>query len=159
MRISFDLDGTLIPDMSPSFPLEKRSGLGKLLGFEPMRKGAPALIKKLRYEGHEVGIYTTSFRTILTIKLWLAAYGIKADFIINEKRNIERMAKSQINASKYPPAFNIDLHIDDLPGVRLEGQRLGFRTLIIPKETSSFETLVVTTVAGSPVYSSNRREP
>jgi hypothetical protein len=35
------------------------------------------------------------------------------------------------SCSKYPPAFGIDLLIDDLEGVRCEGDRFGFRVLCV----------------------------
>jgi hypothetical protein len=31
--------------------------------------------------------------------------------------------------SKFPPAFGIDLHVDDSEGVRMEGQEYGFRVV------------------------------
>ena len=33
--------------------------------------------------------------------------------------------------SKYPPAFGIDLHVDDSEGVRMEGDEHGFRVVVV----------------------------
>ena len=40
--------------------------------------------------------------------------------------------------SKYPPAFNIDIHIDDSKGVELEGNRFNFRTIIISEDNHTW---------------------
>ena len=34
-------------------------------------------------------------------------------------------------SSKFPPAFNFHIHIDDLKGVGIEGEKYGFKTIII----------------------------
>ena len=36
--------------------------------------------------------------------------------------------------TKYPPTFGIDLLIDDSEGVRIEGERHGFRVLVVKPE-------------------------
>jgi len=107
-----------------------------------MRKGTPQVINMLKSRGHQVGIYTTSFRKTSAIQFWLICYRTKADFIINEQRNSMVKLKTEVNSSKYPPAFNIDLHIDDLPGVGMEGTKYGFKTLIIPSEETDFSQCV-----------------
>ena len=131
MKISFDLDDTLIPANVEAFPVMKRNIFQKVLGVEPLRVGIKAIIDVLRSQGHEVGIYTTSYRPTVKIRYQLLTYGIKVDFIINEQRNRKELKKRNIVASKYPPAFGICLHIDDSKGVALEGERLGFNTAII----------------------------
>ncbi len=45
--------------------------------------------------------------------------------------------------SKYPPAFGIDVLVDDLPGVVLEGERCGFRVIQVgPKNEQWVETVL-----------------
>lgn len=131
MRISFDLDNTLIPGNPSIFPTEERNIIQKILGIERLREGTRELFLKLRESGNEIGIYTTSYRTRLKIKTQFKSYRIKTDFIINEKRNRKELKKIGIFGSKYPPAFGIDLHIDDSKGVGIEGEKLGFKTIII----------------------------
>jgi len=130
MNISFDLDNTLIP-FGDEFPTENRSLFLKLLGVEKIRSGSKKLIHALRQEGHHIHIYTTSFRS--TFKIWFTfkCYGIRVGKIVNEKKNQRLLKNWRIQASKYPKAFNFDVHVDDSRGVEIEGQRLNFRTIII----------------------------
>ena len=45
--------------------------------------------------------------------------------------------------SKYPPAFAIDLHVDDSEGVRLEGQRHGFAFVVVSPEDPDWTARVL----------------
>ncbi|WP_338815331.1 HAD family hydrolase [Bernardetia sp. Wsw4-3y2] len=130
MNISFDLDSTLIPHGN-EFEAEKRNFFIKFLGVEPIRIGTAKVISDLQKQGHTIHIYTTSFRSQIKIRLMLFYYGIKVGKIINQSQNQRTLKKRNINASKYPPAFGFDLHIDDLKGVKMEGERLNFKTIII----------------------------
>lgn len=143
MKISFDLDGTLIPLGKGGFPVERKTPLQKVLKVEPLRVGAMGVFKALKAAGHKVGIYTTSFRSQRMIRLWLWAHGIKADFIINEQVAGPILRQGQISASKYPPAFNIDLHVDDLPGIAMEGECFGFEVLLVDPETKNLTEILV----------------
>lgn len=131
MTISFDLDGTLIPFQKDDFPTEKRQWWQRLLGIELIRKGAVSYVKKLRKEGHRVGIYTTSHRSPIWIFFQLLTYEVRVDFIVNESLNRRTLKNHQIRSSKHPPSFNIDLHIDDQKGVEMEAFKFNFKTLII----------------------------
>lgn len=142
MKISFDLDGTLIPLGENAFPIERKTTLQKALKIEALRIGTKGLFKTLKTLGHEVGIYTTSFRSQSMIKFWLRSYGLKADFIINEQLAGPRLRQLNVGASKYPPAFNIDLHIDDLPGVALEGERYEFETILVDNNIQNLEAIL-----------------
>ena len=133
MKISFDLDDTLIPAILGDFPTERRNAFLRLIGIEPIRKGTPILFTRLKQAGHQVGIYTTSHRTKLHIRFHLMIYGISPDFIINEQQNRPVLISHGITSSKYPPAFGIDLHIDDSIGVEQEGKRLGFQVVVVGK--------------------------
>lgn len=126
MKISFDLDDTLIPGSYNDFPTETRNLFQKLVNIERIREGTKELFKYLKENGNNVGVYTTSFRTRFKIKFQFLTYGIKLDFIINEKRNKSAQKRAGITSSKYPPAFDIDLHIDDSKGVEIEGEKLNF---------------------------------
>lgn len=130
MNISFDLDSTLIPN-GTEFEIEKRSGMAKLFGIEEMRKGTAELIAELKNQGNKVHIYTTSFRTKRKIRWTLKYYGINVDRIVNQTENQRELKKRNINASKFPPAFNFDVHIDDSKGVGVESQRYNFKAIII----------------------------
>jgi hypothetical protein len=130
MKISFDLDDTIIPG-SKIFETEQQTLFQKLLGLESIRKGTIELFNELKRRNHTVGIYTTSFRSCVRIKLLFLLNGFSPDFIINQKRHLQKLNKSNIQCSKYPLAFNIDLHVDDSKGVEIEGRQHGFQTLII----------------------------
>jgi len=130
MNISFDLDSTLIPN-GKEFETETRSVIAKFFGIEEIRKGTQELVTDLQNQGHKIHIYTTSFRSKRKIRWALRYYGIEVNKIVNEKENRRVLKSRNINSSKYPPAFNFDLHIDDLKGVGIEGKRFNFKTIII----------------------------
>ncbi|WP_205504430.1 HAD family hydrolase [Rufibacter psychrotolerans] len=130
MTISFDLDDTLIPG-TKRFPTEKRNLLQKTFGHEKIRLGTVPLVKKLKAEGHQVFVYTTSFRSANYIRLLFLSYGIWLDGIINQRRHDRTLLAEGNKYSKFPPAFGIDVHVDDSKGVEMEGQRFGFKTIIV----------------------------
>ncbi len=130
MNISFDLDSTLIPN-GKEFETEYRNGIAKMFGIEEMRKGTRELINDLKNQGHIIHIYTTSFRTKGKIRRTLKYYGIKVDRIINQKENQRILKARNINSSKFPTAFNFDLHIDDSKGVGIEAERFNFKVIIV----------------------------
>jgi hypothetical protein len=131
MKISFDIDDTIIPGNKNEFPTENRNLFQKIFKVEKIRKGSVNLIKELKEEGNEVGVYTTSYRSKCQIKFQFLTYGIGLNLIINEKLNKRELKTRNINSSKYPPAFDIDIHTDDSKGVELEGEKLNFKTIYI----------------------------
>lgn len=137
MDISFDLDSTLIPNGN-EFETENRSGIAKLFGIEEIRKGTRELISDLQNQGHKIHIYTTSFRSKIKIRLTLKYYGIRVNRIVNEKENRKVLKSLNINSSKFPPAFNFDLHIDDLKGVEIESEKLNFKAIIVDATDKSW---------------------
>src|SRR5262245_25677067 len=78
MRISFDLDDTLIC-YGAGIPCEPRPPWYKrvLTTGEPLRYGARALMGALRSRGCELWVYTTSHRRPRSVKLWLRSYGVR----------------------------------------------------------------------------------
>jgi len=141
MNISFDLDSTLIPN-GKEFETEKISRIGKLFGVEKIREGTRELISDLQKEGHKVHIYTTSFRTKNKIRFTLFYYGIRVNRIINQTENQKKLKSLKINSSKYPIAFNFDIHIDDSKGVEMEAEKHNFRAIIIePSEKKWVEKI------------------
>jgi FMN phosphatase YigB (HAD superfamily) len=130
MIISFDIDNTLIP-YSDEFEVEEKTLLSKLLRAEPIRKGTINLFHDLKNRGHEIWIYTTSFRSPMNLKKTFKSYGLHTSKIINEKTNQKQLRKNNCTASKNPRLFRIDIHIDDSKGVGMEGKKYGFKTIII----------------------------
>lgn len=138
MTISFDLDDTLIPG-AKQFATEKRSVFQRLLGIEEIRMGTINLINACQLRGHKVYVYTTSLRSIAKIKWTFYTYGIRLDKVINWKLHERTLSHEQFKPSKYPPAFGIDLHIDDSKGVGQEGQRFNFRTIIVSQDNVNWK--------------------
>src|SRR5438270_12026835 len=84
MRISFDLDDTLICyggmiPCEPRLPWPVRC----LLNDEPLRCGARQLVRTLRERGHQVWIYTTSDRGPRAVRWWLRLHGVQVDRVVN----------------------------------------------------------------------------
>jgi hypothetical protein len=138
MRIAFDLDGTLIPAPGSAMRTEPLGLFARLISSEQLREHTPALLKGLRQQGHEIWLYTTSLRGPNHLRLWFASVGIRLDGIVNQARHAGMMNGKAVACSKYPPAFGIDLLVDDAEGVRLEGERHGFSVLHIHEEDASW---------------------
>jgi len=130
MIISFDLDDTLIPT-STKFAVEKQNILQKIFKIEKLRIGSLELFEEIKKRKYDVYIYTTSYRSKLRIKTMFLSYGISIKSIINQQEHNKFV---KIASSKYPPKFNIDIHIDDSIGVQMEGEKYNFKTIIVSKE-------------------------
>jgi hypothetical protein len=128
MHIAFDLDDTLIP-CEFAFPLERSPWLARGLGLEPLRRGTVELCRLLRGRGHRLWVYTTSLRSPTSIRLTFLAHRIHLAGVVNQDRHDRRLRNGRPRASecsKYPPAFGIDLLVDNSEGVKEEGRRFGF---------------------------------
>lgn len=137
MRIAFELDDTLVP-RGRSFPTAAPSGARRLLCAEPLRAGAPALLRDLVDAGHEVAVYTSSDRSRLRVGLDFWSYGVRLAQVVNKtahERWSARLPRGERpalrRALKYPPAFGIDLLIDDSEAVAREGRALGYEVIIV----------------------------
>jgi hypothetical protein len=109
------------------------------------------LLRGLQSLGHEVAIYTTSYRSPRSVRWWLRCYGIRIGQVINQdihEREVSRLSLPS-SPTKLPSLFNIDLHVDDLPGVAVEGERHGFEVLVIDPHDEDWTTRVLQTVADS----------
>ena len=142
MIISFDLDDTLIPT-TKRFETERRNMLQRVCDIEELRIGTIQLMKTLQTQGHKIFIYTTSLRK--TNKIWLMffSYSIKLDKVINQTIHERTLRENYSNYSKYPPAFNIDIHIDDSRGVEVEGSRFGFKTIIVAADNTNWAEFIL----------------
>jgi hypothetical protein len=136
MRIAFDLDGMLIPGPGSPMAVEPLGLLPRLVSREPIRAGTARLLAALRGCGHEIWLYTTSYRSPARLRAWFAAFGVRLDGIINQTRH-EAVVPHALS-SKYPPAFGIDLLVDDSEGVALEGRRHGFAVLHVAEDDAAW---------------------
>lgn len=139
-RVAFDLDGTLIPETF-AFPIEAPAWPFSWLAPEPLRLGAPRLLRDLRRSGWEVWVYTTSLRSPRSIRWLFRCHGVRLDGVVN-RRVHERTPGCPRRCSKYPPAFGIALLVDNDAGVAIEGERRGFRTLIVGPEDPGWDAAV-----------------
>ena len=136
MRLAFDLDNTLIR-CGHAFPLAtpQRRILAQLLGTEQLREGTKELVEACRQRGWEVWVYTTSYRSAWRIRRLFWLHGIRLDGVVSQPRH-NREARAR--CTKYPPSFGIDLLIDDSEGVRIEGERHGFRVLVVAPDDAQW---------------------
>lgn len=151
MRISFDLDDTLII-YREDVPCEPRLAWWKrlLIDDEPLRAGAVTLMRQLQQRGHEVWIYTTSYRSPLAVRWWLLAHGVRVGRVINQNVHDTHLRRGPDDypPSKNPRAFGIHLHIDDSDGVREEGARWGFSVVVVEPTDPEWATKVLAAVGG-----------
>ena len=128
MRISFDVDDTLVCD--PSVPTEPFASWWRRWWYpELLRRGTRSLMQELHAGGHQLWIYTTSYRSAHYLRGWFRDFGVPICGVVNQQRH-ERVVGRQ-GPSKYPPAFGIDLHIDDSEGVAEEGKRHRFGVVVV----------------------------
>ena len=141
MRIAFDLDDTLLAT-TYDFPTESpiKKFWSYFFKYEPLRKGTLELFSHCKNLNHEIWIYTTSFRNPIYIRRLFWLYGIRIDGVVNQTIH-DKIVKQPI--SKYPPAFDIDLLIDNSEGVKIEGERHGFKTIwILPEDKNWVENIL-----------------
>jgi len=145
MRISFDLDETLFIDPKKN-DIETEFGyIWKHIYKERLRKGTIDLFKYLKINKHEIWIYTTSFRSLSYIKRYFKKYGLILDGIVNGQIHQEKvqMNKIEIQPSKFPSKFRIDLHIDDDPSVKANGDILGFKVIILKEDDRNWKDKII----------------
>lgn len=150
VRISFDIDDTLacLPHHSAAEQSRLPACVHRWLG-EPLRRGTRELMGELRRQGCSVWVYTSSGRTPGYIRRWLMLYGIHVDGVVNSVRHERVLAeRGLLNApSKLPRAFDIDLHVDDSEGVKLEGHDHGFRVVVVRPDDERWAQRVLEAVA------------
>jgi len=142
MRIAFDLDDTLLAtthDFPIEFPIKKFWSMW--FKYEPLRKGTSKLFSKCRLLNCEIWIYTTSFRSPIYIKKIFWLYGIQIDGVVNQDIHNQHVKQ---HISKYPPAFEIDILIDNSEGVKIEGERYDFKTIwVLPDDDEWVENILL----------------
>jgi hypothetical protein len=149
MRIAFDLDDTLIPAVRDTFPVEPpRAWLGRVFAPELMREGTSRLLRALRRHGCEVWVYTTSFRSPFHVRQLFLCYGVWIGGVINGDRHRRWLNAEgrRFSCSKYPPAFGIDLLIDDSEGVLMEARQYRYRMIHIRPDDREWDEKIVAEV-------------
>ncbi|MDB5296702.1 MAG: hypothetical protein JWO31_2685 [Phycisphaerales bacterium] len=154
MRIAFDLDDTLIcygGDVPCEATVPAWAFPARWWCREPLRAGATRLLRDLTGQGHDVWIYTSSYRSPRYLRLWFRLLGVRLGGVVNADRhsNVVRSGRPGAGASKYPPAFGIDLLVDDRPGVALEGERYGFAVCLVARDDCGWAEHVRRAVTGA----------
>ena len=111
---------------------------------EPLRRGTKALMEALRQRQCRIWIYTTSSRPSHYVRAWFRSFGIPLDGVVNQTLHERRVGRR--GPSKYPPAFHIDLHVDDSVGVALEGQTYQFAVVVVSPEDPGWVAKVLAAV-------------
>ncbi len=129
------------------FETEPDNLFQKIGGIEKIRLGTIELMKTLQGQNHKLFIYTTSLRS--TNKIWWTffSYGLKVDKIINQKLHKSVLRENYTTYSKYPPAFGIDVHIDDSKGVEIEGNRHHFNTIILSEDITDWTNFILQNIS------------
>lgn len=141
MRISFDVDGTLIPvDRSSPADPERVPFFLRWWLRERVREGTTDLMRQLSAEGWEIAIYTTSFRSPLYLKWLFRWYGARVVSVVNADLHAREIGRVP---SKFPSRFGIHLHVDDSDGLRLEGEQYGFDVVVVRPEDEDWTGVVL----------------
>lgn len=102
-------------------------------------------MRYFQQQGEEIWIYTTSYRNTFYIRFLFWLHGIAVSGVINQAVHNQKI-KNRTDwprCSKYPPAFGIDLLIDDQEGVKIEAERHGFRMIWIKPEQHDWTEQVI----------------
>lgn len=75
---------------------------------------------------------------------WFAAFGMRLSGVVNQDRHDREVGRR--GPSKYPPAFGIELHVDDSQGVAEEGRRHGFEVIVVAPGDIRWTTWVLEAV-------------
>ncbi len=143
MRISFDVDDTLVMHDAPTPRENFVPWYWRWRYAENLRRGTKDLMRALLARQCELWIYTTSYRQPRYMRGWFKSFGVTLTDVVNQDVHDLHVKKSQFpgyTPSKYPPAFGIDLHVDDSEGVAMEGQEHGFRVVVVAP--TDFEWMV-----------------
>jgi hypothetical protein len=149
MRISFNVDDTLVLHDSPSPKEMVVPWWWRWRYPEPLRLGTKALLHALQARGHELWIYTTTYREPRYMRGWFRSFGVRLADVVNQDRHDLMVPKAQFSGyvpSKYPPAFGIDLHVDDSEGVAEEGRACGFRVVVVSPTDADWAARVLAAV-------------
>ena len=89
-------------------------------------------------------MYTTSYRPPRYLRGWFRSFGVRLYDVVNQDRH--ECVVGRYGPSKYPPAFAIDLHIDDSEGVAEEGRMHGFSVVVVRPGDPQWTTRILETV-------------
>ncbi|MFO0950636.1 MAG: hypothetical protein U0835_05680 [Isosphaeraceae bacterium] len=150
MRISFDLDDTIV--CGEEVPADAELPFWRRWRYpERPRRGTGTLLRQLDVAGHEIWVYTTSFRSEGYLRGWFRTLGIRLGGVVNQRVHDRVVGRG--GPSKNPRVFGIDLHVDDSDGVRAEGERHGFRVVVVSPTDPEWSARVLEAVDESELLS------
>ncbi|HKA46475.1 MAG TPA: hypothetical protein VKF40_31060 [Burkholderiales bacterium] len=128
LRVSFDIDDTLV--CAAAVPAEQSVPfLYRRRYPESLRRGTRALMRELHARGCRLWLYTTSGRPASYLRGWFGVMGIPLEGVVNQ--DVHANVVGTRGPSKFPPAFNIALHVDDSEGVAMEARAHRFHVCIV----------------------------
>jgi len=140
VRISFDIDDTLVCDLS--VPTEQNLSRWRRWRYpERLRRGTRRLMTELTRRQCQIWLYTSSCRCPRYLKAWFTSMDIPIAGVVNFERHQQTVGLR--GPSKFPPAFGIDLHIDDSPGVAMEGESHQFAVLVVSPDDPAWTEKVL----------------
>ena len=147
MRISFDLDDTLVlksvdGPCEESFPARRR---GEAIE-ERLRKGTRELFLALHERGWEILIYSNSYRGKTDLVNWFSECGLPICGVVNQQLHDQKQLESGGIArrpAKFPPWFQVDLHVDDALEVYEDGHRFGFDVVRVAPDDTNWTAAVL----------------
>ena len=143
LRVSFDIDDTLV--CGPRVPTEQHVPLLYRRRYpEPLRKGSRNLLQALQKNGCRLWVYTSSGRPASYLQGLFGSFGVKLEGVVNQARHEEVVGRR--GPSKFPPAFNIGLHVDDSEGVAMEARAHGFHVVVVSPDDERWAERVLSAV-------------
>ncbi|SIN81928.1 hypothetical protein SAMN05444166_1080 [Singulisphaera sp. GP187] len=79
------------------------------------------------------------------VRMLFLLYGVRIAGVINQYHHFRKVTgcgHSYQDCSKYPPAFGIDLLVDESEGVWLESQRHGFKMVLVRPDDNAWAKAV-----------------
>jgi hypothetical protein len=134
MRISFNVDDTLILHDAGAPREYLVPWYWRWWYNEPLRLGTRELMLALLKRKCDVCLYTNAIRSPHYLRRWFKTIGIPLTEVVDAERHdaaVRSLPFTGYTPSKYPPAFGIDLHVDDSEGVAEEGRMHGFHVLVV----------------------------
>ncbi len=143
--LALDLDGTLIAEVTPfASGHEPRGWVARLGAFESLRLGTRQLVLEARRRGWRVVVYTTSMRSPLSVRATFLAHGLWLDGVINGQRHRDEEQRQRASwPVKYPPAFGVELLVDDSLSLEQQGRAMGFRVVWVQVTQTDWVTRVL----------------
>lgn len=150
MRISFDLDDTLVLKTVDGPREEALPPRRKGVAIEEwLRKGTFDLLNQLQQRGWEILIYTNSYRGKSEIADWFAACGLTVCGVVNQQLHEQKQVESGMARpcpSKFPPWFHVDIHVDDSLELYADAQEHGFVMVRVAPDDPNWTSVVLKAV-------------